>query len=777
MRARVTGVVQGVGFRPYVHRLAHHHGLSGWVLNDAEGVLLEVQGASDALASFLEALGRRPPPLARVTRVTSAPVALAHAGGFEIRESVAGAEPVALVAPDAATCDECLAELLDPSDRRFRYPFLNCTNCGPRFSIVEAVPYDRPQTTMASFRMCARCQAEYDDADDRRFHAQANACPDCGPTLRLVSGGGGREPEAGDAAEPTARGEAALAAAVDSLRDGEIVAVKGIGGYHLACRADSRAAVAELRARKRRDDKPFAVMAADLAGARALIELSGELEKALCSSRRPIVIAPRRARAGVARAVAPGSAGLGVMLPYTPLHHLLLRDAGVALVMTSGNVSDEPIAHRDDDAVARLSPIADHLLMHDRPIHVRSDDSVVRAGSPGRRPILIRRSRGFVPEPLALPLPTPVPLLACGGDLKSAFCVAKGDRAWIGPHVGDLGEVSTLRSYADGVEHFERLFGVSPALVVHDLHPDYRSTAYALRRVGVRTEAVQHHHAHLAACLAEHGHAGPAVAAIYDGTGYGPDGSVWGGELLVGGLDGFERVGFLQPVRMPGGERAIRQPWRMACAWLQAAHGELPDVPQPLDGAVDPRDWRTIGRLATSGLGSPQTTSAGRLFDAVAAVCGLRAEVSYEGQAAFELEAVSDPAVSDGYDLPIRTDAAGALVLDARPTMREVHGDTTAGVAAAIVAARFHSSLAAATAAALAALAERCGVATVALSGGVWQNRRLLTTTAERLEAAGLRVLVPIALPPNDGGLAFGQAAIAAARSSAAAAGTPFAAR
>ena len=764
MRARVAGVVQGVGFRPYVHRLAHRHRLSGWVLNDAEGVLLEVQGTSDAVARFLNALDQRPPPLARVTRVVAEQVPLAHANGFEIRGSVAGSEPVALVAPDAATCDECLAELLDPSDRRFRYPFLNCTNCGPRFSIVEELPYDRPRTTMASFRMCARCQSEYDDPDDRRFHAQANACPDCGPALRLLSG---------DAAEPEACGEAALAAAVDALRDGEIVAVKGTGGYHLACRAGSRAAVAELRARKRRDDKPFAVMAADLDGARSLIELSGELEDVLCSSRRPIVIAQRTPAADVASGVAPRTAELGVMLPYTPLHHLLLRDVGAPLVMTSGNVSDEPIAHRDEDAVARLSPIADRLLVHDRPIHVRSDDSVVRAVSPGRRSILIRRSRGHVPEPLALPLPAQVPLLACGGDLKSTFCVAKGDRAWVGPHIGDLGEVRTLRSYTDGVEHFERLFGVSPALVAHDLHPDYRSTAYALRRVGVRTLGVQHHHAHLAACLAEHGEVGPAVAAIYDGTGYGPDGSVWGGELLVGDLEDFERVGHLHPVRMPGGERAIRQPWRMACAWLQAAHGTLPDVPEALGGAVDPRRWRAAGQLAMSGLGSPVTTSAGRLFDAVAAVCGLRADVSYEGQAAFELEAISDPAVSDGYDLPIRTDAAGALLLDARPTMCAVHHDAAAGVAATIVAARFHTALATATAAALIALAQRRGMATVALSGGVWQNRRLLATTADRLEAAGLRVLVPIALPPNDGGLAFGQVAIAAARSRAAARGTP----
>jgi hydrogenase maturation protein HypF len=757
VRARVAGVVQGVGFRPYVHRLAHRHGLSGWVLNDAGGVLLEVQGAAGTVEDFLAELPGQAPPLARVSRVTSEAVPISQARGFAILESVAGAEPVALVAADAATCEDCLSELLDPADRRFRYPFINCTNCGPRFSIVKEVPYDRPRTTMAAFRMCLRCQAEYDDPADRRFHAQPNACPVCGPALRLIDA---------DTGASGATGDDALDGAARALRDGEIVAVKGIGGYHLACRADSEAAVEALRARKRRDDKPFAVMAADLAGARSLLELSADLEQALCSPRRPIVISRRRAAADVASGVARRTAELGVMLPYTPLHHLLLRDAGVALVMTSGNRSDEPIAHRDEDALARLRPIADRLLVHDREIHVRTDDSVLRAVAPGRPAILIRRARGFVPEALELPVRASVPLLACGGDLKSAFCLAKGGSAWIGPHIGDLADLRTLRSYADGVEHFERLFGVSPALVAHDLHPDYRSTAYAMRRAGVTTLAVQHHHAHLAACLAEHRETGPVVAAIYDGTGYGPDGSVWGGELLVGDLRAFQRVGHLWPVRMPGGEQAIRQPWRMACAWLRSCAGDALGVPPVLADAVDARRWRAAAQLAGGGLGSPVTTSAGRLFDAVAALCGLRSEVSYEGQAAFELEAISDPGVADGYELPVREDSAGAVVLDARATIRGVDGDISAGVAPATVAARFHVALAEATATALSALAERHETSTVALSGGVWQNRRLLADTIERLERAGLRVLVPEALPPNDGGLAFGQAAIAAALSS-----------
>ena len=755
VRARVSGVVQGVGFRPYVHRLAHAHGLGGWVLNDTLGVLLEVQGPARAVEEFLAELPHRAPPLAEVRSVSPTRLPAAAGSGFAILGSVTGADPVAQVPPDAATCDDCLAELLNPQDRRHRYPFVNCTNCGPRFSIVTGVPYDRPQTTMAAFRMCERCQAEYDDPLDRRFHAQANACPDCGPALALIDA---------DSGEVGAVGPDALRVAVESLRDGEIVAIKGIGGYHLACRADSEAAVATLRARKQRDDKPFAVMAADLLSARALLELPAQLEELLTSSRRPIVIAERRPGTPVAAGVAPGTPELGVMLPSSPLHHLLLADAGGALVMTSGNRSDEPIAHHDEDALRRLPAIADRLLVHDRPIHVRSDDSVLRAVASGRPPLLIRRSRGWVPDALVLPVPASSPLLACGGDLKSAFCVAKGDRAWVGPHVGDLGELATLRSYRAGIEHFEDLFGVAPEIVVCDLHPDYRSTAYALQRAGVRTLAVQHHHAHLAACLAEHGETGPAVAAIYDGTGYGPDGSVWGGELLVGGLRGFERAGHLQPVRMPGGERAIRQPWRMACAWLAASHEALPELPEPLHEAVDAWRWHTAGQLASTGLHSPTTTSAGRLFDAVAALCGLRAEVTYEGQAAFELEGISDPTVEDAYALPIREDPTGRIVLEAGATVREIHGDITTGAAPATVAARFHTALAQATATALTTLAERHALATVVLSGGVWQNRRLLTETTRRLERAGLRVLVPVALPPNDGGLAFGQAAIAAAR-------------
>ena len=516
-----------------MYRLASELDLAGFVLNDERGVLLEVEGGETAVDGFLRRLAEEAPPLAAIEAVRPRDVAPAGERGFRILASPRGGEPAALVSPDTATCEDCLAELFDPSDRRHRYPFVNCTNCGPRFTIVRGVPYDRPLTTMAGFEMCPRCAAEYEDPADRRFHAQPNACPECGPTLRLLPG--------------DHYGDEALRGAVAALRDGAVVAVKGIGGYHLACLAAHEPAVAALRARKHREDKPFAVMVRDVAAARALVALTDE-EAALLGRDRPIVLAPRldgapqrrsrarRARAAVAASVAPRSADLGVLLPYSPLHHLLLADVGEPLVMTSGNVSDEPIAHEDADALERLAGIADLVLFHDRPIHTRTDDSVLRA-VPGRRPLLMRRSRGFVPDSLALPGAAPrAHVLACGAELKSTFCVAKGERAWVGHHIGDLKTFEVLQAFEAGIEHFERLFAVVPEVVVHDEHPDYLSTRYALAREGVETVAVQHHHAHLAACLAEHGETGPAVGAIYDGTGYGSDGTVWGGELLVGGL-------------------------------------------------------------------------------------------------------------------------------------------------------------------------------------------------------------------------------------------------
>jgi hydrogenase maturation protein HypF len=764
VRARVEGTVQGVGFRPYVYRLADEMGLAGYVLNDSSGVVLEVEAAGDAVERFLARLAAEAPPLASVERVTAEPLEELGERGFSIRESPAGGEQRAAVTPDSATCPDCLAELFDPTDRRFRYPFTNCTNCGPRFTIVRDIPYDRANTTMAGFAMCRACQSEYDDPADRRFHAQPNACPECGPRVRLVYAGGGDvvDARAADPIEATAR----------ALTDGAIVAIKGLGGFHLACLARDEDAVAELRARKHREDKPFALMAPDAAAVRDLVEMSADGEELLTSAARPIVLAPRRAGARVAPSVATGAPELGVMLPYSPLHHLLMADTGELLVMTSGNVSDEPIAYEDDDACERLADIADLFLLHDRPIETRTDDSVVRVAA--GRPLFLRRSRGFVPGSLPLPVHGGRHLLACGAELKNTFAVAKDGLAWVGHHVGDLKNWETLRSFTTGIDHFERLLAVRPEVVAHDLHPDYLSTKHATELDDVRLVGVQHHHAHLAACLAEHGETGPAIGAIFDGSGHGEDGTVWGGELLLGDLAGFERLGLLFPVRLPGGDAAVRQPWRMACAWLTVALGERPALPRGLRGRVRPDAWRQVAELAASGTASPITTSAGRLFDAVAALCGIRAEVNYEGQAAVELEAIADPTDQDAYRLPVTgadpsaspaaAAPAGPLILDARPTIRAIVRDLERGTPVPAVSARFHNALAGATGAACRAAAERAGTSTVVLSGGVFQNRLLLARTRALIASSGLSVLVPELLPPNDGGIAYGQLAVAGAR-------------
>ncbi len=756
-RVRVHGTVQGVGFRPYVYRLAGELRLSGFVLNDSRGVLVEVEGPGADVACFLTRLGAEAPSLAVVERVVTEELETTSAGGFSILESPRGEIADAPVTPDMATCESCLKELFDPTDRRFRYPFINCTNCGPRFTIIRGVPYDRPLTTMSAFTMCDRCQAEYEDPGDRRFHAQPNACPDCGPSVALLDAAGEPVSTAG-ALDP-------LQAAARALCDGRILALKGLGGFHLACRADDEATVAALRARKHREDRPFALMAASIEAAGSLVALSAQECALLSRPERPIVLASRRAGATVAHAVAPAARELGVMLPYSPLHHLLLEDAGTTLVVTSGNRSDEPIAYRDEDALERLAGIADLFLLHDRPIQTRTDDSVVRLVEVASRarPSFLRRSRGYVPGSLSLPGGTPAPLLACGAELKNTFCLAKGERAWVGHHIGDLENYETLSSFVEGISHFERLFAVEPTIVAHDMHPEYLSTKYAIEREGVQLVEVQHHHAHLAACLAEHGELGNAVGAIFDGNGYGTDGTVWGGEFLHGDVAEFRRVGMLAPVPLPGGARAIRQPWRMACAWLAAALGGEPELPHALIGLVEESAWRQVQALVRAGVNSPVTTSMGRLFDAVAALCGLRAAVNYEGQAAIELEAACDPAERGRYPLELAT-SGELLVLDPRETVRAVAAEVAAGVGVDVIAARFHNTIARGTVEACRRLASAAGSDLVVLSGGVFQNRRLLETAAAGLDTAGLRVLTPERLPGNDGGIAYGQAVVAARR-------------
>jgi len=704
-RFRVRGVVQGVGFRPFVHGLAARRGLGGFVLNDGEGVVIEVEGDEKALDEFADALQAEAPRLARVERVLAETLAASGDRDFRIVASRTEGQ-AALIPPDVATCDECLRELFDPADRRYRYPFLNCTQCGPRFTIVREVPYDRARTTMAGFELCADCRREYEDPSDRRFHAEPTCCPACGPRL-----------------------SPSLEEGVKLLRAGKILAVKGIGGYHLACDARDEGVVARLRGRKKRDEKPFAVLTD---APETLAELSPEELELLRSPVRPIVLVRRLPDASVAPSLAPGTPWLGLMLPYSPLHHLLCADFGGPLVLTSGNSSDEPIAFDDDDARERLAEIADEVLTHDRRIHRRCEDSVVRGD------FTVRRSRGHVPTALPLPDRAP-PLVAAGAELKSTFCVAREGEAFLSPHLGDLDSEAAYRAYRDDLRLYLAMLRVKPELVAHDLHPEYLATKWALEQ-DVELVGVQHHHAHAAACLAEHGEEGPALSLVFDGTGYGTDGTLWGAELLRCDLSGFERLAHLEPIPLPGGEAAIREPWRMA-----AVHLERAGLPVPWPAWAQVREGLKLHWPLANGMG--------RLFDAVAALLGLRERVSYEGQAAIELEQLAGDAPADPY--PWRFGDATDLVT-------VCYLELEAGRAREEVAARFHETVAGAAAE---ACAEARQPRTVVLSGGSFQNLRLLRSTRARLEALGFRVLTHRLVPPNDGGISYGQAAVAARRS------------
>lgn len=743
--------MQGVGFRPFVHRAATLRGLAGFVHNDGRGALIEVEGAPDEIDAFLGELAHRAPPLARIEQIAHEAIAPIGETRFWIGPSDDRGERHALIAPDVATCEACLAEVFDPSDRRFRYAFTNCTNCGPRFTIVRGVPYDRAATTMSGFAMCAECAREYADPGDRRFHAQPVCCPACGPRLSLETSNG--KPEPGD---PIARAAALIVS-------GAIVAVKGLGGYHLAASALDARAVAALRSRKRREERPFALMVSDLAAAEQLALLDDEGRRCLAGAERPILLAPRRSAAPVAEGVAPGSRLLGLLLPYTALHHLLAREIAHPFVLTSGNRSDEPIAYRDDDARERLAPLADFRLVHDRPIQTRCDDSVARSLVRGHVQLL-RRARGFAPRPVALPFSAPRPILACGGELKSTICLAKDERAFVSHHLGDLEHFAAFEAFREAITHYERLFDARPAVIAHDLHPEYLSTKYAIEladREGVALEGVQHHHAHAAACLAGSDHAGRAIAVCFDGLGYGSDGSLWGGELLLADYADFERAGRLAPVAMPGGAAAIREPWRMALSHLAAAFGSA--VPADLDIVRrNAARWDAVLALVESGTNAPLTSSVGRLFDAVAAIAGLRGRVTFEGQAAIELEQCADPLERGQY--PMQLGDEPLIELRGSDLIRGVVADVRAGQSASIVAARFHNTLAQAVVDACARLRDRTGLAVVALSGGVFQNALLLDRVVHGLEAAGLRVLTHAALPVNDGGVSFGQAVVAAAR-------------
>ena len=741
---RVEGVVQGVGFRPFVYALATGLGLTGLVGNDLDGVFAEVEGPEAAVAEFLDRLELQAPPLARIERVTTRALRPVRSASFVIAasESQTGLRRT-LISADTATCADCLRELADPADRRHEYPFINCTNCGPRFTIVRDVPYDRPLTTMAPFTMCERCAAEYHDPADRRFHAQPACCPACGPRLSLENQPGLRNQPGLD------HHENPIQAAAELLRGGRVLAVKGLGGYHLAADAACEQAVAALRQRKHREDKPFAVMAADLAAAAELAEVDETAAALLTSPARPIVLLPRRPGTTVAQATAPGNRQLGVMLPYTPLHHLLLAAVARPIVLTSGNVSDEPIVYRDDEARATLKGIADAFLTHDRAIHVRTDDSVARSFR--GRPMLLRRSRGYVPEPLAVATGFPRPVLACGAELKNTFCLARGRHAFVSQHIGDLENAETLRSFTEGIEHFRRLFDIDPEVVAHDLHPEYLSTKYALE-LDLPAEGVQHHHAHIASCLADNGETGPVIGVAFDGTGYGTDGTIWGGEFLTASLAAFERGGHLAPVPMPGGAAAIRQPWRMAAAY----------VADPEVARRHQDHWPAVIAMAAKGINSPLTSSAGRLFDAAAAILGVRDAINYEGQAAVELEQLADISETGAY--PAAVEAGVPFTIRGSDLLHAVIADRTDGVPAPVIAARFHHGVAALIEAGCLLMRERYDLGTVALSGGVFQNLLLLGATVARLEARGFRVLLHSRVPCNDGGISLGQALVVASR-------------
>jgi hydrogenase maturation protein HypF len=813
-RICVQGIVQGVGFRPFVYGQAVRLGLVGYVLNDSLGVTIEIEGPTAALADFQRSLREDPPPLARIDEIAAELIPLRSESAFTIAHSKAGTEKTALISPDTATCDDCLRELFDSADRRYGYPFINCTNCGPRFTIVQDVPYDRDKTTMRVFPMCPDCRAEYENPLDRRFHAQPNACPACGPQVELLitsDGNHGHDttcvgadlsrPSVGqgnqqandpciphaaprrDKSAPTQRQDShaphdgtpdPILDAARLLANGSILAIKGLGGYHLACDALNAEAVQRLRSRKQREAKPFAVMVADLETARKLCEMSEDEAALLQSRRRPIVLLRQRSDCQVAAGVSPAYSTLGIMLPYTPLHHVLLHaftqvsapEKIAALVMTSGNISDEPIAYRDDDAMTRLAPIVDGFLTHNRDIHMRCDDSVMRVCTDGEQ--FFRRSRGYAPEPIPLAFDLPVPLLACGAHLKNTFCLGKGRQAFISHHIGDLENLETLTSLREGIEHFQRLFDIKPQAIAYDLHPEYLATKYALDADIPEKIGVQHHHAHIASVIAEHGLTEPVIGVAADGTGYGTDGAIWGCEIMIADLLAFQRIMHLAYVPLPGGDHAVRQPWRVAATYLAQAYDDNDEflaLDIPFVNDLDRSKWHVLSQMISKKLNSPLASSLGRLFDAVAALIGLRGSVVYEGQAAIELEQLASTYKGrlESYPFSIEKDHTPAK-LDVLPMMRAIVSDIQHNVPMACIAARFHYTIAGLLASACREVREQNGLNIVALSGGVFQNRLLLEQLLSRLKAMSFQVYINHRIPPNDGGVSLGQIAIVSAR-------------
>ena len=754
----VRGIVQGVGFRPFVYRLAQEHQLSGWVLNSTQGVVIEVEGPRRRIDGFIDGLRASPPPQAVIERVETNLLPPVGYSSFIIEASREGDEFV-LISPDICICADCLNELQNPQDRRWSYPFINCTNCGPRFSIISDIPYDRPKTTMSVFSMCPRCDEEYHNPADRRFHAQPNACFLCGPRLELARNGA-RPADAPLEGEP-------IEVARRLLAEGTIVAVKGLGGFHLACDATNAGAVATLRERKQRVDKPFAVMSLDVSTVRRYCQVSEGEAQLLESPARPIVLLRRKSGSPIAADVAPANNYLGVMLPYTPLHYLLLGDGRkptpLALVMTSGNMAEEPIAIGNQEALERLSPLADYFVLHNRDIYVRCDDSVTRLFR--GREAMLRRSRGYAPFPVRLDLELKE-ILACGAELKNTFCLTKGTYAFLSQHIGDMENYETFASYQASIEHFQKLFRVTPRAVAYDLHPNYLATRYALELAeaeGLRQVPVQHHHAHVVSCMAENGVDGQVIGVALDGTGYGTDGHIWGGEFLLADYRRFRRLGHLKYVPLPGGETAIKRPYRMAVSHLLSAFGEEAlDLPLELWEQIEATELSLVRRMMAARVNCPLTSSCGRLFDAVSALLGVRGVVNYEGQAAIELEMLAAAGVDDVYDWS--RPSSYPIIIDPAPVLRGVVSDLRRDVDRAVISAKFHNTIAEIIVGVSQAARERAGINRVALSGGVFQNMYLLGRTLDGLDSQGFEALIHHRVPTNDGGIALGQAVIANAR-------------
>ncbi len=752
----VRGIVQGVGFRPFVYSQASRRALRGSVRNNAAGVLIEVEGNHGDIEEFIGDLKSNPPPLSVIESLECVhhldPVDFRD---FVILESAAEGAKLVPISADIATCEDCLRELFDPEDRRFRYPFINCTNCGPRFTIVEGVPYDRAKTTMRDFEMCALCRVEYQDPANRRYHAEPTACAACGPQLYLLNADGYQvDSDVTDAADTVDRVR-------DLLLKGRIVALKGIGGFHLACDPLNSQAVEQLRQRKYREDKPFALMAESLDIVRAHCEISSLEEQLLLSERRPIVLLRGNTDSGIARAVAPGVKSFGFMLPYSPLHYLLLKGLDRPLVMTSGNVSDEPICYSDGEATRRLNQIADYFLLHDRRIHMRTDDSVARVVD-GQNTI-VRRSRGYAPAPLKTAFKFAKQILACGAELKNTFCFARDNHVFVSHHIGDLENLETLRSFTEGIEHFRRLFHLQPEVVAYDLHPEYLSTKYALELDHIATKiGVQHHHAHIASCMADNLIAGDVIGVAMDGLGFGVDGRMWGGEFFVANHAEAERIGHLDYMPMPGGAKAIREPWRMAAMYLHQTFGdEFLNLDLPFVKDLNRNDWATLRSMSKTRINCPETSSMGRLFDALSALLGVRSSVNYEGQAAIEFEALAARDGNGRYEFRIDSKRR---IIDARVVVRQAVDDLLDKVEPSVVSARFHRAVARLINSVAEQARNERRLNRVVLSGGVFQNVLLLEETCKLLRASDFQVFTHHRVPTNDGGISLGQVSVANAR-------------